>query len=154
MRRDNYDPDNATEGEVPDHTAPSGQVAAGPATSSMRGTESDIQQQAEEVAGQAQSRTTQVKDKALEQADVGRHKAASGLHSAADSVRKRAGEGEGTTQQFASKASDAIDKSANYLDDKEPKQMWEDFQKYVKDHPVASAAGALVAGLIVGRIVL
>lgn len=152
MRRDQYDPENATD-DRPDHTAPSGQVAAGPATSTMRSsTGSDIQDQAGEVAEKAQQQATAVKDKAMEQAEVGKQKAASGLHSAAEQVRSRAGESDGTKDKVMAKTADTMEKSAQYLEDHEPREMWDDFEKFVKEHPMQAAAGALVAGVIVGRI--
>jgi hypothetical protein len=113
---------------------------------------SDIQRQAGEVAEKAQKQGTAVKDRAMEQADVGKTKAASGLKSAAEQVRNRTGESEGTRDKMMSKAADQMDKSAQYLEDHEPKEMWDDFEKFVKDHPIQAAAGALVAGVIVGRI--
>ena len=154
MRRDNYDPDNATDRDPPDHTAPSGQVAAGPATSSMRGSESDIQKQAGKVAQEAEEKASKVKEKAFEQASAGQKRAASGLHSAAEQVRSRTAETEGTRAQVMTKAAETMDKSAEYLEEHEPQEMWESFEKMVKDHPIASAGAALVAGLIVGRILL
>jgi hypothetical protein len=114
MRRDNYDPDNATDNERPDHTAPSGQVAAGPATSPMRGSESDIQQQAGEVAERAEQQGASMRDKAWEQAEAGKKRAASGLHSAAEQVRSRTSETEGTRKQAMTKAADTMEKSASY----------------------------------------
>ncbi len=151
MRRDNYDPDNATDSDVPDHTAPSGQVAAGPATSSMRGSEQDIQQQAGQVAHDAEQRAG-MKEKAWEQASSGQKRAASGLHSAAGQVRNRTAETDGARSQVMGKAADTMDRSADYLSEHEPQEMWESFGQLVKDHPFASAGAALVAGIIVGRI--
>ena len=153
MRRDQYDPEEGTD-ERPDHTAPSGQVAAGPATSSMRSGGSDIQQQAGDVAKNAEKQATALKDKAMEQAKVGKQKTASGLHSAAEQVRSRTPETEGTQAKVMTKTADTMDKSADDLEENEPEELWEDVQKWIKDHPVGAAAGALVAGLIVGRIVL
>ncbi len=151
MRRDSYDPENATDGEQPDHTAPSGQVAAGPATSQMRGSESDIQQQAGEVAEKAQERATAY-ERAMEQAEAGRQKAASGLHSAADQIRRRSPEAEGTRAQAIARAADTVDRSAQYLDEHEASEMWGTFETFVREHPFQAAAGALVAGVLIGRI--
>jgi ElaB/YqjD/DUF883 family membrane-anchored ribosome-binding protein len=114
---------------------------------------SDVQQQAGEVAEKAQKQATAVKDRAMEQADVGKQKAASGLKSAAEQMRNRTStEQEGTKDKVMSKAADTMDKSAQYLEEHEPNEMWGDFEKFVKDHPMQAAAGALVAGVIVGRI--
>jgi ElaB/YqjD/DUF883 family membrane-anchored ribosome-binding protein len=89
----------------------------------------------------------------MEQADVGKQKAASGLKSAAEQMRNRTStEQEGTKDKVMSKTADTMDKSAQYLEDHEPKEMWDDFEKFVKEHPMQAAAGALVAGVIVGRI--
>jgi ElaB/YqjD/DUF883 family membrane-anchored ribosome-binding protein len=151
MRRDRYEPDIPTEGERPDHTAPSGQVAAGPATASMKSTTDEMQEKASEMTEKTKEQATQVKDRAMEQAESGKQRAASGLHSAAEQLRTRAGE-EGTTGQVATKAADTMERSASYLQEHEVSEIWDDFERMVKDHPMQAAAGALVAGFVLGRI--
>jgi ElaB/YqjD/DUF883 family membrane-anchored ribosome-binding protein len=153
MRRDQYDPEEVTD-DRPDHTAPSGQVAAGSATSTMRSTTSDVQRQAGEVAESAEKQAAALKDKAMEQASAGKEKAASGLHSAAEQVRTRTGDSDAPKDKVMAKAADTMDKSADYIADREPREMWDDFEKFVKDHPLQAAAGALVAGVVLGRIFL
>ena len=156
MRRDQYDPEEATD-DRPERMPSSGQGSPGSTpTDTMRSsTGSDVQQQAGEVAEKAQKQATAVKDRAMEQADVGKQKAASGLKSAAEQMRNRtnSGEEEGTKDKVMSKAADTMDKSAQYLEEHEPKEMWSDFEKFVKEHPMQAAAGALVAGVVVGRII-
>lgn len=152
MRRDYYEPENSTNEDRPDHTAPSGQVAAGSATQMMKDKASDVQEQAGQVAEKAQEQAGAMKDKAMEQAEVGKQKAASGLHSAAEQMRSRSGDGEGTKGQVMTKAADTMERSATYLEEHEPREIWEDFEQYVKDHPMQAAAGALFAGFLAGRM--
>ncbi len=167
MRRDDYEPDNqASSEDKADHTAPSGQVASGSATQTLSDRSADVQEQASEVAGRAeeqagtlaekaQEQATAVKDKAVEQAEVGKQKAASGLHSAAEQLRNRSGEDVegGVKAQVVTKAADTIDQTATYLDEHEASEIWSDLERFVKEHPLKAAAGALVAGFVFGRIV-
>ena len=154
MRRDYYEPDSpAGENEEPDHTAPSGQVASGSATQMLRDRAMDVQEQAGDVAEKAQEQAAAVKDRAMEQAEVGKQKAASGLHSAAEQLRNRTGDAEeGVKSQVVTKAADTMEQTATYLEEHEASEIWEDFERFVKEHPMQAAAGALVAGFVVGRI--
>ena len=154
MRRDYYEPDApVNETSDADHTAPSGQVAAGSATQVLKDRAADIQEQAGEVAEKAQEQAGAVKDKAIEQAEVGKQKAASGLHSAAEQLRNRAGDEEdGVKAQVVTKAADTMEQTATYLEEHEASEIWEDFERFVKEHPMQAAAGALVAGFVFGRI--
>lgn len=151
MRRDKFDPEDTIDDDQPDHTAPSGQVAAGSATSWMSDHEPDIQEQAGEVAQRAHERATAY-ERAMEQAEAGRQKAASGLRSAADQIRRRGMEAEGSRAQAIARAADTVDKSAQYLDEHEAREMWGTFETFVREHPFQAAAGALAAGVLIGRI--
>ncbi|HSE43833.1 MAG TPA: hypothetical protein VLA89_00735 [Gemmatimonadales bacterium] len=140
MRRDRYEP-----GTYED------EVTAGPSTESTRSTTEEMQDKASEMTEKTKEQAVQVKDRAIEQAETGKQRAASGLQSAADQLRSRAGE-EGTTGQVASKAADTMERSASYLQEHEVNEIWEDFERMVKDHPMQAAAGALFAGFVIGRM--
>ena len=154
MRRDEYESDETARSYRTDPTVPSGQVAGGSSTQTMRDRAVDVQEQAGEVAEKAQEQATAVKDKALEQAEAGKQRAASGLHSAADQLRNRTGEEEpdDLRGKAMTKAADTIERSATYLDEHETSEIWDDIEKFVREHPMQAAAGALVAGLVIGRI--
>ncbi|HEX6030757.1 MAG TPA: hypothetical protein VFY90_04940 [Tepidiformaceae bacterium] len=140
MRRDRYEPETYDEA-----------VTAEPATQSTRSTPEEMQDKASEMTEKTKEQAVQVKDRATEQAETGKQRAASGLQSAADQLRSRAGE-EGTTGQVASKAADTMERSASYLQEHEVNEIWEDFERMVKDHPMQAAAGALFAGFVIGRM--
>jgi ElaB/YqjD/DUF883 family membrane-anchored ribosome-binding protein len=156
MRRDQYDPEEVTDNRPDQMTTPGQGVPGSTSTGTMRSSQSgsDVQQQAGEVAEKAQKQAAAVKDRAMEQAEVGKTKAASGLKSAAEQMRSRtnAAESEGPKEKVITRAADTMDKSAQYLEEHEPREMWDDFEKFVREHPMQAAAGALVAGLVVGRI--
>ncbi|MCC6381518.1 MAG: hypothetical protein IT304_03370, partial [Dehalococcoidia bacterium] len=89
--------------------------------------------------------------KVQEQADAGLDRAASGLQKAADQMRDRAGS-EGLQGQVATKAADTMEKTASYLREHDTDEIWKDMESFVKDHPMQAAAGALVAGFVLGRL--
>jgi hypothetical protein len=85
--------------------------------------------------------------------EVGKDKAAEGLESAANQLRSNfGGNGDGVRGQVGVKMADSLEKTAGYLRDHETEQIWSDVETFVTEHPVQAAAGALVAGFVLGRI--
>jgi ElaB/YqjD/DUF883 family membrane-anchored ribosome-binding protein len=85
--------------------------------------------------------------------EVGKEKAAGGLESAANQLRSNFGsDGDGVRGQVGVKMADSLEKTAGYLRDHETEQIWSDVETFVTEHPVQAAAGALVAGFVLGRI--
>lgn len=143
MRRDQYEPEpTMREGE---------QTESGATTQTMQSGAQEMQERASEMTEKTKEQATQAKDRAMEQAEAGKQRAASGLHSAAEQLRNRSSD-EGTTGQVASKAADTLERGASYLEEHETKEMWSDFERMVKDHPMAAAGGALFAGFVIGRM--
>lgn len=168
---------------MPDHTQPSGQVAAGTATEDTQlmeersgGTATmtksradsgrsttemakDRAGEAKEMAGDrmaeakemATEKAGQAKEMAADYAEMGKDRAVEGLETAASQVRDRFGE-EGMQGQVGTKVADGLEKTATYLREHEAGEMWSEIETFVKDHPMQAAAGALVAGFLMGRV--
>jgi hypothetical protein len=86
-------------------------------------------------------------------ANAGMERAAEGLDSAAEKMRSRAQEDEGVRATLEGKAADAMDRTATYLKDHDSEQLMHDIEEFVRNHPLQAAAGALVAGYVLGKIV-
>jgi ElaB/YqjD/DUF883 family membrane-anchored ribosome-binding protein len=97
--------------------------------------------------------TTAVQERAISGADKGREKAAEGLGSAAEKMRSRAEEDTGMRGTVEGKAAEAMDKTAGYLKEHDSQELMHDLEEYVKAHPMQAAAGALVAGFVLAKIV-
>ncbi|MGE5597221.1 MAG: hypothetical protein ACM3S1_14450 [Hyphomicrobiales bacterium] len=109
-------------------------------------------EQMQEKAEQAQEKMGQAATMGRERADQGITKAASGLHSAADQLRQRSEGKEGMQGQVGTKAADALEKTSSYLKERDSQQIWDDVESFVRENPMQAAAGALVAGFILGRM--
>lgn len=96
---------------------------------------------------------TAVQERAMSGADKGLDKAAEGLGSAAEKMRARAGEESGMRATAQEKAAEAMDKTAGYLREHDSQELMHDLEDYVKAHPLQAAAGALVAGFVLAKIV-
>ena len=116
-----------------------------------------VTDQAGDVAAEAQEKAagmaTKAQDKLHSGAEAGRERAASGLKSAASSLRDRTESTEGLQNQLGTKAADSLEKASGYLEEHDTDEMWERLERMVKEHPMQAAAGALVAGYLLGRIV-
>jgi ElaB/YqjD/DUF883 family membrane-anchored ribosome-binding protein len=99
------------------------------------------------------AKATDVAHSLQERTEQGRERAAGGLENAASQLRSNfAGDGEGVKGQVGVKVADSLEKTAVYLRDHETDQIWSDVETFVTEHPVQAAAGALVAGFVLGRM--
>jgi ElaB/YqjD/DUF883 family membrane-anchored ribosome-binding protein len=119
-------------------------------------------EQASEVADRARSTATQVADKAEELApqareraygavESGRESGAGALDRAASSLEDRAGDG-GIASMAAEHTAEGMHAAAGYLREHETREIWDDVERYVRDHPVQAVAAAVVTGIVVGRV--
>jgi ElaB/YqjD/DUF883 family membrane-anchored ribosome-binding protein len=104
-----------------------------------------MKDKAEEQAGN-------VATMARERTDQGMDKASEGLHSAASQLREKGEQRGGMQAQVATKFADQLDRTSTYLRDHDSQQVWDDVERFVKENPLQAAAGALVAGFVLGRI--
>lgn len=110
------------------------------------------QDQAKEIAGQAQEKVGNVATMARERTDQGVDRAAEGLHTAAEKMREHAETREGVHAQVGTKVADTLDRTSSYLKEHDTAQMWDEVETFVRQNPMQAAAGALVAGFLLGRI--
>jgi ElaB/YqjD/DUF883 family membrane-anchored ribosome-binding protein len=119
----------------------SADVAQGPSTKTRR-------------YDQARERASAMSHKAQQRAEQGKEKAATGMHRAADRIRERGSGSEGLAGQASSKAANGMDKAADYLKDHNTDEMLKDAERYAKEHPGQAIVGAVVAGFLLGKILL
>jgi hypothetical protein len=103
---------------------------------------------------QARERASAMSHKAQQRAEQGKEKAATGMHRAADRIRERGSGSEGLAGQASSKAANGMDKAADYLKDHNTDEMLKDAERYAKEHPGQAIVGAVVAGFLLGKIIL
>jgi hypothetical protein len=120
------------------------------ASTRARDDDSELGKKTGEAVSEARS---VVQEKTVAGADAGLDKAAQGLGSAADKMRTRAEEDEGIRGSLEGKAAEAMDKTAGYLKDHDSQELMRDVEEFVKAHPLQAAAGALVAGYVLGKLV-
>ncbi|SCL45859.1 hypothetical protein [Micromonospora chersina] len=104
-------------------------------------------QQTRNLTGQA---TTQLRDQARTQ----QHRAADGLRDLGrelGSMAERSGES-GLAGEAVRRAADAAQRAAGWLDQREPGEVLDEVRGYARQHPGTFLAGAVVAGLLVGRL--
>ncbi|MEU0155880.1 hypothetical protein [Micromonospora fulviviridis] len=104
-------------------------------------------QQTRNLTGQA---TTQLQDQARTQ----QHRAAEGLRDLGrelGSMAERSGES-GMAGEAVRRAADAAQRAAGWLDQREPGEVLDEVRGYARQHPGTFLAGAVVAGLLVGRL--
>lgn len=164
MQRDYYDPlskdrglaenQDPTAGTPPMHRGEPHdpeQESEGMGQRAREATE-DMRHKAEELGHEARERAGHMGEQARERAEQGKDATAGGLDTAADQIRERIGRGDGTAAQAGTKVADNLERTATYLREHETGEMWHDLERYVKDHPVQAAVGALAAGFFVGRM--
>ncbi|MBK6663163.1 MAG: hypothetical protein IPG47_10635 [Thermoflexaceae bacterium] len=112
-----------------------------------------VSSKAEQVKEQAGEMRSQAGEKIVAGADAGKERAASGLSVAAERMRERADSHEGMQADVATKAADAMDRTASYLKEHDSQELWSEVEAFVKEHPMQAAAGALFAGYMLGKII-
>ena len=162
MQKDYYEPMEPKpineEGEVPH-----GQTGTGSRMSSSDGSSGGMTDQARDMAGRAQERAGEMAEQAQEKAgnvatmarertDQGKEKAAEGMQTAAEKIRERSESREGMQAQVGTRVADTLEKTSGYLREHDTNEMWDDFESFVRENPMQAAAGALVAGFVLGRI--
>jgi len=86
--------------------------------------------------------------------DSGRAAAAKGMQSAVEGIRSASEHlpGGPKVRDFANRTADGLDRSARYLRERQPKDMWMDIQEGAKARPVPFLVGALAVGFVAGRM--
>lgn len=109
------------------------------------------QQRAAELRDQAAEMAPRAREAAYDTVESGRTGAAEGLERAAENLERQS-RGDGMTAMAAGAAADGMQQAAGYLRTHETAEMWEDVERYVREHPGRSVLAAIAAGVVVGRI--
>jgi ElaB/YqjD/DUF883 family membrane-anchored ribosome-binding protein len=119
----------------------SGQSAVEQAKDQFDQKTDEAREKGAELAGQAEGRL-----------EEGKAKAADAMSSAADTIRERTGGGDGIAAQASEKLATGLEKVADYTEDRSASEIWNDLEVYVKQHPAQALAGAVFAGILLGKI--
>lgn len=168
LERDQYDTTNTgsgtgyghTGGDDPERRRAGGVATSGGDESGVAGQAADIAARAQEQAGELASsaremageKASAIGSMAQEKADAGLDRAASGLERAATNMRDRAEGAGGLQEQVGTKVAGGLESAATYFKDHDSAELWSEVETFVKDHPLQAAAGALVAGWMLGRM--
>jgi len=114
--------------------------------------ETSTGEQAEEVGRATQEKASEVGDRAQEEADARREQAAEGIQSAAEKVRERAEGQGGPAGKLGMQVAEGMDSTAGYLESRSTSEIWADVENYARRHPGPAVAGAVLAGLIIGKL--
>ncbi|MGE0134508.1 MAG: hypothetical protein AB7L91_08845 [Dehalococcoidia bacterium] len=107
-------------------------------------------ERASEMADEARSKAGAAADRAMDAADHGRETTADALDRAASNIKDRAGDG--MTGAAMGKAAGGMEAAAGYLKGHETNEIWDDLERYVRDHPLQAVAAAVATGIVVGRV--
>ncbi|MGY0005259.1 hypothetical protein [Micromonospora sp. I033] len=111
-------------------------------------------QVAAEAWGQARNLTGEATAQLRDQARTQQQRAADGLRDLGrelGSMAERSGES-GMAGEAVRRAADAAQRAAGWLDQREPGDVLDEVRGYARQHPGTFLAGAVVAGLLVGRL--
>ncbi len=108
--------------------------------------------ESEGAAAKLQGKASEVGGMIADQADASLGKAAEGLGMASEQIRQRAQEQGGIQAQLGGRVADGLDKTSDYLETRDTAQVIDDVEAYVKAHPMAAVAGAVVGGFVLSRI--
>lgn len=118
---------------------------------------SSMQDKAMDTASTMQDKAMEtastMQEKAMSGADAGIDRAAQGLSTAAERMRERSDTDDGARAAIETRAADAMEKTADYLSNHDSKELMQDIEDYVRQHPIQAAVGALAAGYVLGKIV-
>ena len=108
----------------------------------------------ETIMGNAKETVTEYGQKGKEQADAGIEKAATGLQDASEKLRGRMEGQDGVQAQAGTKIADGMDKTATYLREHNTDEVFDDLEKFVREHPLQAVAGAAIGGFLISRVLL
>ena len=111
-----------------------------------------MSERAAEFGEKASEKAAEFGEKAKEVAGATKEKAGAGLGTVGGKIRERAEQMGGTPGRIGAKVGSGIEQAGQYVQERQAGEMVKDFEHYVKEHPMQAVAGAVVAGIVVGRI--
>lgn len=111
-------------------------------------------QVASETGRQARNLVGEASEQLREQAEAQQKRAADGLRSLGAELQSMASRSEqdGVASEMARRASGTAEQAAGWLEAREPGELVNEVRDYARRHPGTFLAGAVVAGLLVGRL--
>lgn len=134
-------------GEVGQSVRQAGGQVTESATEQARQVVSETRRQARDLLSEARG---QVRKQTSSQ----QHKAAGQLHSLADEIHEMAAKGSqsGMATEVARQVSERIHGAASWLEHREPGDLFDEVRNFARRRPGAFLAGAVVAGVVAGRL--
>lgn len=106
-----------------------------------------------ETGVQVRNLVGEATDELRHQAGTQQKRAAEGLRALGSQLHSMAGAGEpGVASDLVGEAGDRAQRMAQWLEQREPGQLVDELRRFARRRPGAFAAGALVAGVLVGRL--
>ena len=130
--------------------------AAGTAADESKHVAGVAQGEAQKVASEAKSQVTQLVGQATSQVEdqsrtqLGR--LAETLRSFGDDLEKMASQSDGPASGLAHEAAERVNGVSSHLEGREPRELLEDLRSFARRKPGVFLGGALVAGVVAGRL--
>ena len=144
--------------ETADAAKQSGQQVAGAAADHAKDLAGTASDKASDVIGEAKAQASDLFGTAREQlgseAENRRGQAVSALHAIGDeldSMQSHDGD-HGVATQLAGRGTQYVRQTAEWLDGRQPNEILDDVRKFAREKPGTFLLGALVAGIIAGRL--
>ncbi|RGC66715.1 hypothetical protein C5N14_21865 [Micromonospora sp. MW-13] len=111
-------------------------------------------QVASETGRQARNLAAEASEQLRQQAEAQQKRAADGLRSLSAELQSMASNSghDGVASEVVRRASGAAEQAAGWLEGREPGDLVNEVRDYARQRPGAFLAGAVVAGLLVGRL--
>lgn len=149
---------SGTVGATADAAKQSGQQVAGSAADHAKDVAGTATDKAADVVQEAKSQARDVLGEARTQvaseAETRRGQAVSSLRSIGDeldSMQNHDGEN-GVATQLVSRGTSYVRQTADWLDGRQPNEILDDVRKFARDRPGTFLLGALIAGVVAGRL--
>ncbi len=109
-------------------------------------------QKGQDMADMARDTGSEYADRMRQQAEAGKEQVAGGMEQMAQRVREKASGQGGIQGQAATKVAEGMEGTSQYLREHSTREIWNDLEQYVKEHPMQAVGGAIFAGFIIGRV--
>ena len=107
-----------------------------------------------DISSKVRETTGEVGHEAQVAREKGRVQAATSLERAAGKLHEQATETDGLPAEAGARVAEGMETAATYLRDHTPHNMVTNVESYVRAHPVRALAGGVIAGLVIGRVLL
>jgi ElaB/YqjD/DUF883 family membrane-anchored ribosome-binding protein len=112
----------------------------------------EMKDRAAEKAGEMKDRAGEIMDRAQEEVDSRRGQAAGGIQDAAGMIRDKTQDQSGITAKVGGQVAEGMEGTANYIQTHTTSDMVKDIENFAREHPGQAIVGAVLAGLLIGKI--